>query len=161
MKSEVKLTVPVSRDGYEVNQLIKRCQPLDENSVYCNLLQCDHFSQTSVIAKEGSDTVGFVSGYRVPERPEVLFVWQVAVDQRMRGTGLGTRMLKDLINRVNPDFIETTITDENGASWALFTRFAERNNVSLKKTVHYLHHEHFNGLHDSEWLVRIGPFYDS
>ena len=35
------LRAPRADDGSAVNELIERCKPLDENSVYCNLLQCD------------------------------------------------------------------------------------------------------------------------
>ncbi|MEJ2042929.1 MAG: diaminobutyrate acetyltransferase [Reinekea sp.] len=157
MKANVNLSRPDSHDGYEVNQLVKRCKPLDENSTYCNLLQCDHFADTSVIARQNNEVVGFVSGYRVPERPDVLFVWQVAVDDRMRGSGLATNMLQHLLSRIEPDFIETTITADNQASWALFSRFAERNGSELSHEDYYLNQTHFKGQHDSEKLVRIGP----
>src|SRR5690606_41246864 len=83
------LRVPRATDGYALNQLVKRCPPLDTNSVYCNLLQCTDFSATSIAAEHtDGELVGFISGYCPPSRPDTLFIWQVAVDDRMRGQGL-------------------------------------------------------------------------
>ncbi|TCS39759.1 diaminobutyrate acetyltransferase [Reinekea marinisedimentorum] len=161
MSKLVTLSVPHSTDGALVNRLVAGCQPLDRNSVYCNLLQCDHFAATSVIAKtDDGDVVGFISGYRVPERNDSLFIWQVAVDESQRGTGLATRMIQSILSRPAMSgirYIETTITESNKASWALFTRLADRLSASLEKSEYYGSLTHFQGEHDSEMLVRIGP----
>src|SRR5690606_9709400 len=56
---------PRATDGYALNQLVKRCPPLDTNSVYCNLLQCSDFSATGIAAEDSQgELVGFISGYR-------------------------------------------------------------------------------------------------
>jgi L-2,4-diaminobutyric acid acetyltransferase len=73
-----ELREPTSEDGAAVWQLIKDCAPLDRNSLYCNLLQCDHFASTCVAAELDGDIVGWVSGYIVPDSPDTLFIWQVA-----------------------------------------------------------------------------------
>src|SRR5690554_4318868 len=108
------LRIPQATDGHALNQLVERCPPLDTNSVYCNLLQCTDFSATSIAADnpEG-ELVGFISGYRPPSRPDTLFIWQVAVDDRMRGQGLASSMLLELIRRTadaGVRWLETTIS---------------------------------------------------
>ena len=156
----IMLRPPKDTDGNEVSELINRCPPLDVNSRYCNLLQCSHFAGTSVIAKADNKTVGFISGYLLPQANNTLFVWQVAVDSNARGTGLAQRMIHNLIERdsaANVSYIETTITDSNQASWALFERIAEHYNAPLTKSVMFDSTAHFAGAHDSEHLVRIGP----
>jgi diaminobutyrate acetyltransferase len=82
------LREPGPDDGPAVFDLVARCPPLDPNSRYCNLLQCSHFAATSIIAPAdvgGHAALGFVSGYRIPARPDTLFIWQVAVDAAARG----------------------------------------------------------------------------
>lgn len=158
----ITLSRPISRDGAHVHQLIQRCPPLDTNSLYCNLLQCDHFADTSVIAKADKHTVGFISGYLLPSQPQTLFIWQVAVDEAARGQGLANKMLNALLarphlNQVNR--IETTITTDNKASWALFTKFAKHQQATLTKTEYFMRDEHFLNAHDSEWLVAINLSY--
>ncbi|MDA3870409.1 MAG: diaminobutyrate acetyltransferase, partial [Gammaproteobacteria bacterium] len=92
-QKHIELRKPISTDGAAVHRLISQCPPLDTNSMYCNLLQCTHFADTSVAAVQENELVGFVSGYIVPQRADTLFVWQVAVGDKARGQGLAGRML--------------------------------------------------------------------
>jgi L-2,4-diaminobutyric acid acetyltransferase len=154
--------------GHQVANLVKRCPPLDPNSTYCNLLQCEHFSATScALLTARKELVGFVSGYLVPppepeENPDTLFIWQVAVDPSQRGKGLGLKMMLQILSRDmcrNVKFLETTITDDNAASTAMFTKLArEMNAAGIEKSILFDKQKHFLGLHDSEILFRIGPF---
>ncbi len=143
------------------HRLIESSPPLDTNSSYCNLLQCSHFSSTSVIAEAGKEPLGFISGYLIPERKDTLFIWQVAVSQRARGAGLASRMLQDILGRPicrTVSFLETTITKNNHASWALFKGAAQRLSGDFHSSEWMDSQVHFDGQHDSEHLVRIGPF---
>lgn len=157
----IELCRPRSEQGFAVYQLVATCPPLDTNSIYCNLLQCSHFADTSVAAMMGDELVGFISGYLVPERPDTLFIWQVAVGPKARGQGLATRMLSYLLERPQcrqVTHMETTITESNEASWTLFTRLAERLGAPTQTSVMFDRQAHFGGEHDSEMLLRIGPF---
>jgi len=123
----INLRAPAAEDGAAVYELIAQCPPLDTNSMYCNLLQCSHFAETGVAAEKDGDLVGFISGYIPPQQPETVFVWQVAVHEKGRGQGLAKRMLKEIVGRdacKNVTHMETTITADNEASWALFRSFA-------------------------------------
>jgi len=129
--------------------------------VYCNLLQCHHFAETSVVADTSTGIVGFASAYLVPTRPSTLFVWQIAVDEKARGKGLAFSMLKNLLARdacTNVTHIHTTITSNNQASWTLFTKLAATLSSTLSDTKLFDRKTHFDGEHDTENLVSIGPF---
>jgi L-2,4-diaminobutyric acid acetyltransferase len=163
MNSEkIMFTKPSAVDGMAVNQLVASCPPLDTNSVYCNLLQASHFGETSVAAKlDDGELVGFVSGYIVPHQADTLFVWQVAVSQKVRGQGLAKKMVSSLLERSSCSdvrYIETSITASNEGSWALFRRLADQLDAPLKESVMFDKQNHFKGQHDTEHLVRIGPF---
>lgn len=156
----ITLRAPVPEDGASVFKLVSLCPPLDPNSMYCNLLQCSHFASTSVAAVCGSEMVGFVSGYLLPERPNTLFIWQVAVGEKARGVGLAGKMLQHILDRPQcaaVDYIETTITESNEASWALFRSMARRLNSDLNSEVMFDRERHFANEHDTEMLVKIGP----
>lgn len=151
------LRKPVSEDGANIWNLVRACKPLDENSVYCNLLQCDHFADTCVVAELDGEVVGWISGYIVPNE-NALFVWQVAVGEAARGMGLGGKMLDELINRRECDDVialKTTITEDNDASWGLFKSFARRHGGELSDEAHYHEEDHFEGRHDTEHMVTI------
>jgi len=160
-KVNLTLRAPTAEDGSDVWQLIRDCGPLDDNSMYCNLLQCDHFADTCVVAELDGRIVGWVSAYIVPTDPETLFVWQVAVDAKARGLGVAKKMLAHLTEReVCKDVtrLQTTITADNEASWALFNAFADRMDAPLEHDAHFESDAHFAGNHDTEYMVTIGDF---
>lgn len=152
------LRKPDAEDGAAIWKLVQACKPLDENSMYCNLVQCDHFRDTCVVAEFGGKIVGWVSGYILPHDPETLFVWQVAVHSDARGLGLGTSMLASLMERdvcKGVNRLQTTITADNEASWSLFRRFARRRGGALSSQAHFTRDTHFRGLHATEHMVTI------
>ncbi len=157
----IVLRPPSLEDGMEVFRLVESCPPLDTNSSYCNLLQCSHFATTSVAAEHQGVIVGFISGYILPERPDTLFIWQVAVSEQARGVGLASRMLSHILERPqcsNVQHLETTITEDNQASWNLFKSFARHLGADFQSSTWMDRDKHFAGLHDSEALIHIGPF---
>ncbi|WP_135501985.1 diaminobutyrate acetyltransferase [Roseovarius aestuariivivens] len=149
---------PTPQDGADVNALIEQCKPLDENSVYCNLIQCDHFRDTCVVAESRKDIVGWISAYILPDAEDTIFVWQVAVSEKARGQGLGSRMLNEIVSRPeckNITKMQTTITASNSASWSLFERFADKKDADLTSKAYFKRDEHFNGEAPTEHLVTI------
>ncbi|MEX0923877.1 MAG: diaminobutyrate acetyltransferase [Rhodovibrionaceae bacterium] len=152
---------PRADDGTDVNDLIGRCKPLDENSIYCNLLQCSHFADTSAVAEVNGQVQGFTSGYIVPARQDRLFIWQVAVASAARGKKLGMAMILDILRRpICRDVRElhTTITRDNKASQAVFRSVAKTLETEAATNVLFHEEEHFDGQQSSEVLWRIGPF---
>lgn len=157
----ISLRHPTAEDGMAIHQLIANCPPLDTNSAYCNLLQSSHFAQTAVIAEKDGKVVGSVTGYIPPQEPDTFFLWQVAADSSARGTGLGTAMIHFILTSEackSVQFLNTTITEDNEASWGLFKGIAKKLGAELNSEVMFDKKRHFKGEHDSEMLVRIGPF---
>ncbi|WNO11684.1 diaminobutyrate acetyltransferase [Teredinibacter sp. KSP-S5-2] len=161
MPESIALRKPTPSDGKSVYDLVKQCPPLDINSMYCNLLQATHFSATSVAAELKGKMVGFVSGYIVPEKPNVLFVWQVAVAEEARGRGLAKSMIFHILDRAETrqvDTIQTTITADNGPSRSLFKRLSKELEAPLNEYEMFDRDKHFGGTHDSEFLIEIASF---
>ncbi len=157
----LEIRAPRGDEGSAVWQLIKNSGSLDENSVYCNLLQCTHFASTCAVALLDGKVVGWVSGYIPPEEPDVLFIWQVCVSPAARGRGIGKKLIRDVLARdvcADVQRIKSTITDDNEASWALFSSVAAKFDAPLKRQEHFNSDVHFEGAHDTEHLVTIGPF---
>jgi len=149
---------PSAEDGADVWDLIRKSGPLDENSMYCTLVQCEHFADTCVIAELDGKIVGWISAFIPPDAPDTLFVWQVAVAAAARGRGVAKKMLVHLFERdVYADItqLKTTITADNEASWALFNGFSERIDAELDYEPHYERDTHFAGKHATEYMVTI------
>ncbi|EAR60186.1 putative L-2,4-diaminobutyrate acetyltransferase [Oceanospirillum sp. MED92] len=146
-------------DGAQVHALIERCPPLDTNSVYCNLLQCQDFAETSIVAQnEQGEIVGFISGYVPPKRQRTLFIWQVALDSEYRGQGIASEMLARLFSRDNDlKYIETTISPSNTASQKLFKNFFTTHHMALETHTLFESGIHFSDDHEDEVLYRAGP----
>lgn len=149
---------PCLDDGDEIHQLIAACPPLDVNSSYCNFLQSSHFNSTCILAENDQSVAGFISGYRKPESPNELFIWQVAVAPRFRGQGLAFRMLQALLKRQSlrqVSVVETTITEDNQSSWGLFKKLDKSHGFQGNISTFLDEDRHFKGKHDTEFLYRI------
>ena len=155
------LDPPRVAHGADIQRLIGECAPLDVNSTYAYLLLCEHHAATCVHAALDGRTVGFVSGYQVPARTDVLFVWQVAVAAQMRGRGLAKTMLLDLLSRPHSKdchHLETTISPSNAPSRALFHSLAHTLCAPVTEKPLFLQQHFGKDSHEPEILVRIGPF---
>ncbi len=160
-RSAISVRAPKNEDGAAVWNLISDTESLDDNSMYCNLLQCSHFSATCALAEMDGDVVGWVSGYIPPETPDTFFVWQVCVSEKARGKGLAKRLINAVLGRKvceNVTRVQSTITKDNKASWALFGSIADTLDTDLARKAHFTRDDHFDGQHDTEFLVTIGPF---
>ncbi len=156
--STITFRKPEKSDGADVWRLISDSGKLDENSMYCNLLQCDHFSDTCIIAEMDGELVGWISGYIQPDDDEAFFVWQVAVSEKARGRGIAKTMLRKLMQRKECSSVKrlrTTITRDNAASWALFRSFARACGADISDAPHFRKDAHFDGEHDTEHMVTI------
>ena len=121
-------------EGALLWELARDAGGVDLNSPYAYMMQCRNFHETCVVAEVFGAPAGFVTAHRLPERPQDLFVWQVAVLPEFRGLGIGKRMLDGLVERpacTGVRRLEATVTPSNKASEALFSAFAEARNAEL------------------------------
>lgn len=148
---------PTVDDAGACWSLAAASQVLDVNSRYAYLIWFRDFAATSVVARLDGAVVGFVTGYRRPDAPETLVVWQVAVDEAARGRGVAGAMLDTLFDGVpDVDHLETTITPDNDGSIALFTGFADRRSADVARS-ELFSSDLLGGDHEPEILFRIGP----
>lgn len=160
-RQAVTIRAPRREDGAAVWQLVADTAALDDNSMYCNLLQCSHFAATCALAEIDGEIVGWLSGYIPPDHPDTFFVWQVCVTEKARGKGLAKRLIgavlaRDVCGEVTR--VQSTITSGNKPSWALFGAIAETLDTDLTRQPHFRRDTHFAGRHETEFLVTIGPF---
>ena len=149
-------------DGPALHALVAACPPLDLNSHYAYMLLCEHHAQTSVVAYADDILVGAITGYVLPEQPDTLFVWQVAVAESARGQGLARQMLAHLLEHcITPRrlrWLETTISPSNAASHQLFTNFALRHDAGCSIATLFSAEAFGESGHEEERLYKIGPW---
>ncbi|MFA7632587.1 MAG: diaminobutyrate acetyltransferase [Thiohalomonadaceae bacterium] len=119
---------PQLDDGQRIHKMVLAAGTLDINSAYLYYLLADHFRDTVVLAESADGTLlGFVTAYRPPNDPHHLFIWQIAVAPAARGQGIGSGLLKALLQRpfmTDIQRIDCTITSNNTASLSLFRHLA-------------------------------------
>ncbi|MGV9414397.1 diaminobutyrate acetyltransferase [Nocardia sp. NPDC003693] len=155
--SHYVLRNPQVDDGGSIWKIAVDSQVLDANSSYAYLMWCRDFAATSIVAEIDGEIAGFVIGYRRPHDPDVLFVWQVAVDHAHRGRGLGVAMLDRLLDicaAENISTLETTISHDNPASIAMFGSLAQRRDSVLVHQPLFDSND-FPDQHEAERLYRI------
>ncbi|GFG55529.1 diaminobutyrate acetyltransferase [Mycolicibacterium agri] len=147
-----------------MRRLVAETGVLDVNSTYAYLLMATDFAETSIVADRDGEICGLITGYHPPTRPEVLFVWQVAVARATRGTGLAATMLDTLVHRVrrnrhgHPVTVEATVSPGNSASRALFGSFARRHGVPMVEQPCFTAAQlDPNNGHEDEPILSIGP----
>lgn len=155
---------PIDADAVAMHRLVAETGELDLNSTYAYLLMATDFADTTIVADRDGDLCGLITGYHPPARPEVLFVWQVAVATSVRGTGLAATMLDTLTRRVREDrhghpvTVEATVSPSNSASRALFGAFARRHGVPMSEHPRFLAaHLDADQAHEDEPILHIGP----
>lgn len=149
------------QDAVAIRDLAREAGNLEVNSLYCYLLLCRDFSATCLTAWEASKLVGFVLGYRPPSQPDCLFVWQVGVAAAARRQRLGSRMLTQLVQRLQPQgvqYLEATVAPSNVASQRLFEGFARRLQVPCESLAGFTEELFGGDEHEGEPRYRIGPF---
>lgn len=155
--SERVIDRPSKMDAAAIWRIARDSGKLDLNSSYAYLLWCHDFADTSAVARVDDEVVGFVIGYLRPAAQDTVVVWQVAVDASQRGKGTAAALLDTLVRRTGARQVETTITQDNEASIALFRSLAGRWGAEMSVTGEFAAGE-FPDEHEPEVLYRIGPF---
>ncbi|GAB5899416.1 diaminobutyrate acetyltransferase [Mycolicibacterium mageritense] len=158
------LRPPCAEDAIAIRDLAAATGVLDLNSTYAYLLLATDFAATSIVAESAGALRGFITGYHPPARPDVLFVWQVAVAPAGQGNGVASAMIDALVHRVranrhgHPVTVEATVSPDNSASRAFFGAFARRHGVPLVEQPHFgADLLSADNSHEDEPILRIGP----
>ncbi len=158
----VAVRAPSLEDGALMWEITRQAGTLDLNSPYAYVLQCRNFRDTCAVAEVHGRPAGFVTAHRLPDRPYVLFVWQIAVLAKFRRLGIAQRLLNEVLGReINAGVrtLEATVTPSNTASAAFFRSFAEARGAQLTIT-QGLSADAFpaGDAHEREDLFVITPF---
>lgn len=157
----LELRAPSAADGARIWELVKDTGVLDLNSAYAYMMVARNFAGTSIVAEAEGEIAGAITGHVLPEKPDTLFIWQVATNANFRGMGVASTMLHGIVDAPacqGVRFMETTISPSNEASQALFRRFADDRAADVDVTTGFSEDMFPVDGHEPEDLYRIGAF---
>lgn len=140
-------------------RLARESGVLEENAEYTYHMFSHFFAEASVVAEIEGQVVGFIAGFRPPERLDATFVWQIAVAPEARGRGIAAAMLHGLLQRLSPDvrYLEATVSPSNEASQRTFRKVARELDAHCSEEVLFPADRFHGPSHEDEVLFRIGP----
>ena len=150
---------PKSSDASGIYNLVKESKILDVNSEYLYALIGLHHVKTSAVIENNDKIIGFTSGYLTGNKNDILFIWQIAIDQSFRNKGLALKMLKEILSRQSSKkikYLHLTISPSNNSSFRLFKALAMSLNSKIKKK-QLFGKDLFSQGHEKEDLYIIGP----
>ncbi|MFF8959811.1 diaminobutyrate acetyltransferase [Streptomyces sp. NPDC014894] len=150
---------PRPEDGFAVWELVRNTPGLDGNSPYFYVLWFRDFADCSLLATVDDEIVGFLIGYRRPERPDTYFVWQTAVNPRHGVPFLGVRLFEAAADRqrdLGARYVEATVSADNKAILMVLRQYARKRSAETTDAVLFPAGLLGEGHHD-EVLHRIGP----
>ena len=148
-------------DGRDIWHLVKNSGVLDLNSAYCYLLLCDQFAETCLVGEQNGQVIAFVTAYIKPQDENTLFVWQIGIDQRLRGHGLGKKLLSALLTQPacrHINKIQATVSPSNQASLNLFKSLTRQLKTNFHSEPYYGCEVFPDAEHEQEDLITVGPF---
>src|SRR5699024_9043458 len=151
---------PTVDDGKEMYRIVRESNVLDINSEYSYLMWGEYFQESSILAVDGNEIIGFITGFIPPNQPDTIFVCQVAVDDRYKGNGLENELIERLFIRVKHEqvveYVEATVTTSNIPSRRLCEGVAHKNKTKSNVSEGITENQFTEDGHEAECKVRIG-----
>ncbi len=77
MTEQITLRELDSQDAPAMQEVAEDTGVLEVNGTYYYSIMGRHFSNSGIIAEDNSGVCGYITGYRLEDQPDSLFVWQV------------------------------------------------------------------------------------
>ena len=95
------------KDKFDIKKLADNCEPLVRPSVvgtYEFLVRC--FSNTFFVYEEDSELIGFMVGFPNTAEKGEFWIYQICVNNKYRGKGIGSQLFKRLFEQMRAEGYE-------------------------------------------------------
>lgn len=120
---------PYFDDYLKMHRLVGRIDGLVQHPAHVYKIMCDHFGDAVFLANEGepeeTEPVGLMLGFISTRMNDLLFVWQIGVDESAQGKGIGSKLLQATIEharKAGHRGLMATVETTNVASQKLFEK---------------------------------------
>lgn len=150
---------PSKSDGAKIWSIVKDSGKLDVNTPYFYATMSHWFSSSCMLVEDVHNNclVGVIIGFRQPENPNTLFIWQITVAKEYRGQEIALKLVDKLASEADIQYVEATIAPSNAASRRLFEKWAAKQQAAIEKSEGFGVEIFPNEAHEQEDLYRIGP----
>lgn len=155
----VEFRPPEPADATAAWELVANTPNLDDNSLYYYMIWFRDFADASLVATVDDAFIGFLTGYRRPDEPDVYFVWQEAVQPRHGIPDLGVKLFERAVEHqvaTGAKFVEASVSAANKSIIMVLRKLAKKYSTEIEKSILFPA-DHFPGGHHDEILYRIGP----
>lgn len=135
-KQRTRFRSASSDDFLPIADFAAACPPLEPYPMHIYKIMFRYFGETCLVMELDGDLAGFVLGFLSQKHDHRYFLWQIGVDPRLQGSGIGKKVLTELekrLRRKQVKRIELTVDLENIPSRKLFEALGY-DNISGRET---------------------------
>lgn len=125
-----KITKIKGKEFIEVQKIAGEIEGIVQHPEHVYKIMADHFADTFFVARDDSpknEIVGFMLGFISQTIHNHLFIWQIAVSEKVQGKGIGSKLLQFTIDNCKKtdacSAVVATVETTNKASQNLFESF--------------------------------------
>ncbi len=123
----------------QVRQLVNVCKPLGLHRKGTYWVLFTYFNDSCFVLEKDKKIIGFISGMKSTSQEGVFHIWQVGVFVTHRGQGHAYKLIEKILQRAKElgcSKVQFTIEVGNDKSLGLFTKYAKKNHIPMKKLYH-------------------------
>jgi L-2,4-diaminobutyric acid acetyltransferase len=159
----ITIRIANANDAQSVQAFVATCPPLDAHTAFTYWVLGNYQRHLFLIAENGSNNiVGFVTAIVSDSEPDLAYLWQIGVAERLRGSGLSLQLLDavaEQLLRAGRTELDVSIAQDNKASNKLFRTFATSRGTELSETGSLDVADSMSATRDMEviYRIRLGP----
>lgn len=118
-------------DAAVLQDLARRCYPLDVHTPYTYWVVCNFFGKGCFLLEQEGAPVGYIM---TVETPECLFIWQIGLLEPYRGQNHSQTLIRaasEYAAELGKE-IQLSIAEENRASYGAFSAYCREHGMTLE-----------------------------
>lgn len=133
MKNNFKFRHPDENDAPLIQELARKCPPLDVHTVYTYWVICKFFSESCIIAEDNGVPFAYITAV---ETDDTVFIWQICISEKYRGMKISALLIDFVLNyaEAKNKTVSVSIDKENTASNSAFQSYCSKNSYILRRT---------------------------
>lgn len=132
MKNNFKFRHPDENDAPLIQELARKCPPLDVHTAYTYWVICKFFSESCIIAEDDGVPFAYITAI---ETDDTVFIWQICISEKYRGMKISALLIDFVVKyaEAKNKLVSVSIDRKNTASNSAFLSYCSKNSYTLKR----------------------------